>query len=249
MSTALKKKTSVISNCYWGITEDIAFEKLQKLKYLGLTKFSISYDEFHFEYVKPTCVKNVLKVCKKLGMPVTLGVVATPQHSAESTVQVLGTDLYNVPMYIYPCLPVGSAVELGEENFVRSVHKYDVNGCPHNGIMAVFFNKKVYPCCSQSVIETDLTIGEVGKTTLKESVKNLKTNGILYAIRNKGFRWLVKVAEESEIEVPEYVVNSCEMCSILFSKENIVKMIPKINEEMTNINRKIQNNAVANETK
>ncbi|EJQ42918.1 YydG family peptide modification radical SAM enzyme [Bacillus cereus BAG6X1-2] len=232
------KTVTCITNGYWAINEKVAFEKLKELTVNGLDQISISFDEFHHKFISTTCIANILNTCKKIGLPVSMGMVKTMSTNEGKLIDELGTSVLNTPIYIYPCLPVGAASDnIKDSEFIRMYDKNSNLKCPHGGIMAIFFNGKAYPCCSQSVIKTGLIVGDLNKKDdLDSIIKKIKNNGLLYLLRNYGFQWFIEKAENDlGINLPDKYASPCELCSLLFTKDNIQKFAPLVRERITEI--------------
>lgn len=239
------KQVTVITNCFWAVEYDKTREMLAELKANGLSRMSVSYDEYHQKYIKIERVKTVLEAARALEIPIAIGMIKNKNTDEGPIVSALGESVLNIPMYIYGCLPSGAAKAIDSDLFLRHMKKEDIKSCPHGGIVSVFFNGKTYPCCSQSVVETELIVGNFEEDTLEQMLKNIKSNGLLFILRNEGFPWFIQIAEqELGMELPESYVSPCELCSILFTKEHIHKFYPyvknylmKYNEEMMHAKR------------
>lgn len=78
------------------------------------------------------------------------------------------------------------------------------------------------PCCSQAVVDTGLCIGDFNELSLEEALFKAKNNKLLYALRNSEMRCFYEYIKNFEdIELPDRVVNPCELCGHLFSPKLI----------------------------
>lgn len=60
------KETTLISNAFWATTEAVTERILSELKLAGLNYLTISYDDYHAEYILISNVKRLLTIIKKI---------------------------------------------------------------------------------------------------------------------------------------------------------------------------------------
>jgi len=77
-------KTGIVTNAYWGISEEDAELWLRPLRELGVANLSISDDSFHYEDEKDTPAKRTVVAAKKLGMPVGSICIEKPKVDLEA---------------------------------------------------------------------------------------------------------------------------------------------------------------------
>lgn len=232
VASSVGKVSTIITNCLWATSYDIACEKVKELKECGLSNLGISYDEFHSKYIEIIKIKNVIRAAKDLGIPIEVQVVMTKNSNQEILLSKLGEDVAGLKLSFLPCFPAGRAKDnIKDEEYVRSfssAHRY----CAKSGIFDVDVKGNIWPCCSVSVQETILKLGNIKELDVKGSLKRIQNNRILYLLRNYGFDYFNKIAEEKlGMKVPEKVIHSCELCSLYFGKENYYRFLPYIYEE------------------
>ena len=233
------KMPTCITNGYWASEYDITLEKLKELKTLGLKRLNVSYDNFHKEYVRIGNIINILNAAKYLGIPTFLGMVRSKNDNVGILIDELGDSLTNVNIQIYSCFPVGGAKKvLDESDYIRNI-KSEHLSCPYNGYLAVSYDGKIYPCCSQLVVDTELFVGNYSDVDYANTLKKIKNNGILYILRNYGLDFFIDVAKkELSIDVPGFVTSPCELCAIFFTKDNINKFYPFVKEKIDTLLKK-----------
>jgi YydG family peptide modification radical SAM enzyme len=232
---------STITNGNWATSYEKAYDRLLELKSYGLKYLNISHDKYHKEYVPTGCVKNVLDAALQLGIATTLVMVAKKEDSVGSIVNELGNGLYGTNLNVAPCLPVGAAADYSDEHFDRLL---DVEGlrCVYGKNMVVGYEGTVFPCCSQVIYETGLGVGNYEEMTLQEAVSKLENNALLYLLRNEKMDFFIKIAREKlGIKVPDKVVNVCELCAKLFTKENIVLFYPYVMNRIKEVRKEHKN--------
>ena len=239
------KKPNTITNGFWAVSEKVAFERMSQLKEAGIDYLSLSYDAYHGKYIPIQNIRNILKATTKLDIPTTLSVVKIKGEKVGSILDSIESEIYTTNIKIVPCLPSGRAAEIfSDDQFDRTIGTADCR-CVYGGNLVVLYDGTIYPCCSQEVVQTGLSIGNFTQMTLKEALHKVRNNGLLYFLRNTDFSFFTKYAEDVlKMELPEKVVNPCELCAILF-KENQADsfyeyVLEKI-EQLKQVNAKDEN--------
>lgn len=218
------KEVSVATNGFWASDYSETYKILENLKNCGLSFLSMSYDNYHRKFVEAQNIRNILSVCTKLDIPTSVAIVKLKNESVGSIIDELGDDIYTAAIKVGPCLPVGRAKKLfSKDKYVYSIDTCTAR-CAYGANMVVNYDGTIYPCCSQVIVNTGLGIGNFKDLSLREAMSKLKNNALLYFLRNKDMSFFVEYARKSlKMEVPDTIVNPCELCQILFAKENINK--------------------------
>lgn len=234
-STDNGMSVSTITNGYWATSYEKAYDWLSELQSLGLKHLNISHDKYHKEYVPSEYVKNLLDAALQLGIATTLVMVVIKKDNVGNIVDDLGNGLYGTNFSISPCLPVGAATDYSNDNFDRLL---DTKGlrCVYGKNMVVGYDGMIFPCCSQVIYHMGLSVGNYKNMKLKEALFKLKNNALLYLIRNEKMDFFIDIAKNNlHIELPEKVVNVCELCAKLFTKENIPLFYPYVSRRIAEI--------------
>ena len=237
----INKNPTCITNGFWASDYDFTYDTLKELKCLGLRQLSISYDNYHKEFVDAQNIINVLRVARTLNMPVFLGIIKTSGEKTGHLIDELGDDILNAYIQVAPCYPTGRAKKIfNEKDFIRNMGVEKLL-CPYNGYMSVSYDGKIYPCCSQFALGTELYIGTYIDYDYIKVLDRIKKNGILYILRNFGFDSFANIAKNKlNIKIPDLVTSPCELCSIFFNKDTIHKFIPYVNEMITKHTQELQ---------
>lgn len=216
------KKVNTVTNGFWANSYEKAYERLMQLKEYGLDYLSLSHDAYHKKYIKTENIKNILRATTKLEIPTSLAIVKVKDEKIGSIIDEIGNDIYTASIKVGPCLPVGRAIKtFSDEKFDRSIET-DKARCAYGGNLVVCYDGTIYPCCSQVIVNTGLGIGNFEDISLKDVMKKLKNNALLYFLRNADMKFYSEFAKARlGMDIPEYIVNPCELCAILFKKENI----------------------------
>lgn len=236
------KKPNTITNGFWASDIEITYERMKTLKDNGLDYLSLSYDAYHRQYVNSQNIKNILKAATQLDVPTTLSIVKVKDEDIGYILDEIGSDVYTTNIKIVPCLPSGRAVtNFADNKFDRTIYSKNCR-CVYGGNLVVLYDGNIYPCCSQEVVETNLSIGNFKDLSLKEALHLVRNNSLLYFLRNTDFDFYVRHAKKVGLEIPEKVVNPCELCAALFKGNNIDLFYDYIVENVKQLKRqKIEN--------
>lgn len=231
-TTKKGKIASCITNGFWANNTKDTYDILSELRILGLKQLSVSYDNYHKEFVSIQNIRNILNATQQLNIETSLGMVKNKDESINDLISELGDYIININIRISPCIPVGNAKRLfNNMNFIRNTKVKNLY-CPYNGYMFMSFDGNIYPCCSHYVTATGLSIGNYKIINFQDSINLIKKNGLLYILRNYGFDFFIDIANKLHINIPNTVVQPCELCSVLFSEDNINKFYPYIKKKI-----------------
>lgn len=217
------KRVTTITNGYWASSYDIAYVRMKKLRDVGLNHISVSHDAYHKEYVNTEYVGNLLRAAGNLGIASTMATVKVKGEKVGYIFDELDDALYGTELEVIPCLPAGGAKKAFKSCQLDHTIATDTKGlrCVYGGNIAVAYNGLIYPCCSQMVFETDLSLGYFQDLSLHDVMHKIKNNGLLYLLRNKELSVFIKYAREVlNMDLPDHIVNPCELCALLFSENN-----------------------------
>jgi MoaA/NifB/PqqE/SkfB family radical SAM enzyme len=219
------KRVRTITNGYWATTYNKALSRLKELKESGVIKLTVSHDNYHKEYIKTECVNNILKACNEIGLSCEVSLVKIRNEKVGDLIDKMAGELNNIPLNIIPCLPVGGANRVfSSDDFDRQITP-EKTRCHYGSSFVISYDGGIYPCCSQVIFNTILKIGEFHDISLGAALYKLKNNSALYLLRNESMNdFSLWVKENTDIKIPSKVVNVCELCGLLFSPGNVIKI-------------------------
>lgn len=233
---SIGKKALVITNAFWCTTLEETEKKLDELVEAGLNVISVSYDEFHSEFVCTDNIRNLLHVARKKHILNAIQSVRVKGDGGISWINELDEDLYDVALDFMLGCPVGRAAdEIEQERYIR---KTDARSClcRAHKTFCVDYNGDIWPCCSVYMHKIALKIGNIKEINCEQTLQNLKNNNFLFMLRNKGFEYFIDIAKNKlKMSVPDKVISSCELCQLFFNDNNIIKFIPFIYRDMQNL--------------
>lgn len=221
--------TSIVTNGFWGSWSDETLQ--EKIAPLPIDLITFSHDAYHAQYVKTEDFVKAIRFGQMCGFQVKWGIGETKGDcSANEFFRSLGDFKYLMDYYMYPFLYAGRAQNLSEEKFFRYCDGKELY-CSDDETLAVMYDGRVYPCCSQPVFDTCLYLGNIQEQTLEELLnKSFMADVHKVMSNNQMFTQIGKIArEELGMELPEKCGSPCEICRIIFQKkENMEKLQPYI---------------------
>lgn len=216
----LHKEASVVTNCYWANSPTASMEVVSRLKTLGVRKLSLSYDHYHSRYVPASYVMNALDACHALQVATVMCSVVAKGEQVSDLIADLGDSFHRTVYETDYVIPIGRAKSaFTADAFVRCCDVRDMK-CPFDGSLSIASNGKIYPCCSQTVLDSCIEIGDYVSDTFEQVTERANNNGLLYLVRNIGFEPFYGYATQAlGWKLPEKYVRPCELCQLLFSSE------------------------------
>ena len=232
---SIDKNATVTTNGFWASDEDQTMDKMIKLKEAGVSLIGISYDEFHAKHIPAKNIINILEQAKKLDIHIKIQSCMLNDSKIGSWIDNLGSHILGQSVWWFPCYPSGKAkANINDDRYIRT-NSIKNQRCSTGHAYTVRYDGNIYPCCKILINDTELKIGSIYDENMDVAVtiKLLRNHNFLYILRNFGFDFYVEIAQtELSINLPEYVIDACELCSIFFCKENIHRFIPYVNKKI-----------------
>lgn len=224
-TASLGKDVTLITNGYWAVNEKIAEEKIDKLVNCGLSALTVSYDNYHREFIPVERIRILFNVLKRYNLSTALNMVVDKENRATEIIEELEESIFGVPITIMPVSRVGNACLIDERNlYFTSFSNYKKLECPASAWeFVVHHDGLVYPCCSPLVFDSNLVIGDIRKETIADIEKSLFSNILLLIIKEQGLGWFIK---KLSLDVDlDHFVSVCEICRIIFSSTERINEI------------------------
>lgn len=230
--------TRVVTSAYWAKTPKAANRRLQPLAEAGLDELSISWDDFHEEFVDFANIKNAWSSAKSLDIRVGINTVqaATSKWTAERIRTELGLAEDDRSLTgETPLNLTGRAVEQLQDAGLRQ-HR-SVGPCPFVLTGPTLSAKNKLLACCGVIPETDQLIldedfrPENLRDAIEKGMRNALLNWIFlrgpYAVMEWiGNRWDVAIPPKSEVG------GNCEACARLFTTPGIREHVVEAANEM-----------------
>lgn len=214
--------TSVATNGFWGNWPDEILQ--QRLGALQLDKIFLSTDYYHQQFVPGSSVERAISAARALGIGINVGIGETRSHTSGAHFQQMGDSKYLLAFYTYPYIRAGRAASYPESEFFQP-SEVPVERCVANGLIAVLYDGKVFPCCKQQVFSSGLILGNLHESPLKEILSSSDTVALMRCLNNP--RCLHKLLEEKGMT--ETYQSACDSCSSIFGdKKSLESLLPLI---------------------
>lgn len=223
--TGAGKKVSLITNGFWAVSMKKTEEMMKALKKAGLVILTISYDQYHSEYIPIQNIKNILQVGNRLDFELSINMVDDKSTDKNKMIlNELNDYLFYTSVTKVPVMPVGRAKSINKDYIYKApFHQFSLR-CPSSAWeFVVHHDGYVYPCCSPAIFETCLSVGSINESSIEELDQRLYSNILLYVLKKEGLGWFIDHLE-LDLQNKEFVSN-CEICKYIFSdNQNIEKI-------------------------
>lgn len=214
-----------ITNGFWADSYQKARNKLIKLQSIGLKALTVSYDDFHREFVPIERIANLFNATKGTDMHYALNMCVSKSRTGDQIIKELGSSLFGIQITKVPIVQVGAARNIDESELYYGITNLDDVKCPEKKYEFVLHHDKyVYICCSPEVFHTILRVGPYGKFNIPELEDKLFKNIIFYIIRAEGLDWFVKRLPK-DFNIPNQFVSSCHVCGFLFQNDVVINLL------------------------
>lgn len=222
--SSVGKDVTLISNGFWATNDRTTRRIFSELSEAGLNYLTVSFDDYHAKYIPVDNIKRLLTIVREFEIEVALNMVADKTNKGVGLLEELGESIFGVQVTIVPASPVGRADELNKEDlYYKSVEELDLS-CPATGWeFVVHHDGYIYPCCSPSVFESELRLGNLTSSSIETLEKNFYSNILLYILKEEGLNWFI---EKMNLDILDMrFVSTCEICKYIFSDMNRFKSI------------------------
>ena len=224
--------TRVVTSAYFGRKKEYAAKRLESLARAGLDQISISWDDYHEEFVEFGCVANVFHESVRLGLQTAINIVQDNSSfwNAEMVRAKLGLTPDSEHVICESSLnKTGRAERALETKELRETRT--VGPCPYvlTG-PTVSAKMKLLACCgvipnTSALVIDDNYSPENLNSAIESSVKSpllnwLYLRGPYSIIEFIGEHFLIPFPDKTEIG------GNCEACKLLFETDEISRHIP-----------------------
>lgn len=223
-------QSTITTNCYWAINEQIVRERFHELKMHGTRSIKISIDQYHLEHVALKNIKLVLKVSKQVGLRVVVGCTITKRASKTGDILNLFDDeLADIAFYEHKCYPLGNGstkLDNGEIYTTKEIN----NNCREGGTLTIMPDYNVYPCGSMCGIIEERRVGNIKSEKIKDILNNLINDKLNTYTRANGIRpYLNHIYSKhpSILNNDDEYVDACHACYTIFTtvKDEVLREV------------------------
>ncbi len=232
--------TRVVTSAYWARTPTVADRWLRRLGEAGLNELSISWDDYHEQFVDFQNIKIAWQSAKKLGISVGISTVqsANSKWNAERLRKELGVGLgvgESLTCAESPLNLTGRAVEQLQDAGLRQ--QRTLGPCPYVLTGPTLSAKnKLLACCgcipetNELVLDDDFQPENL-RSAIEKGMRSALLNWIFlrgpYSVMEWiGNRWDIPVPPKAEVG------GNCEACARLFTTPDIRDHVNEAATEM-----------------
>lgn len=217
-------KVTVAGNGFWGMWKDEKIDSV--LSSIATDVIFFSFDVFHNEYVNHEAMERAIEGCRRNNKEFTVSIgEMRGEYSASKFFKSMGDYKYMMEYDIYPFYRVGRAINFPKENFypLRPQKKR----CYDERIMAIRYDGAVLPCCSPSIVDTCMILGNIKEKSLAEIMKSghhIEAYELIHDAAS--FSELMEISEQKKLlTAEEKELSSCEICRLMFRDEESYEML------------------------
>ncbi|MFI3212909.1 MAG: radical SAM protein [Eubacteriales bacterium] len=201
------------TNGFWGENIVIAERIMKRLQSVNLSTLTISFDEFHKEFISVESIDTLIQLAAKYRIHVEIkGVAVNGSKSVYELLNDLPHRLLDVNVKEIICLPVGRAFSLVSKNQYL-VNPTEYFTCPSIGRdVTIYPQGYVVPCCSPVPNPKTFNIGNINNNSLSE---------IINSYNDMRIKKIYKYGLINEITDENRQKSICEICSDYLERGDI----------------------------
>lgn len=243
----------VVTNAFWAVDSNIAGNIMENLYQHGLNGISVSYDQFHQEFITTATVRNAINAALDNNIEVDVNVVATKDKKTLDILREVST--WGVPVSVQPVFFVGRAKTLEKRHIyntdpmseTREIYSLEgcIEGCQAVNKPFIQTNGNVIMCCG-GLPDADLLSIYSGFPAVLGNAKADSVRTCLERLDNKIIRLIERLGP---IELMRYITKDtsgavdpsitkvnfesmCEYCVYLLSKPQFHNILNELDENM-----------------
>ncbi|KDM90106.1 radical SAM protein [Photobacterium galatheae] len=217
--------TRVVTSAYFATSENNARKKLKELKDFGLDEISISWDDYHEEYVDFDVVRNAFLVSKSLGIRAAINIVQDANSKWDVSRVVLEMNGHCTEEDVLCETNLNLTGRAKEKLSERNSRNNRLLGpCPYV-LSGPTLNAKgnLLACCGVIEEQGPLVISnELIPSEIMSDIENSYSNLLHKWLYLRGpFALLEEIRKKFDVPIPleEHIGGNCESCQILFGSE------------------------------
>ena len=223
--------TRIVTSAYFGDNRAAARARLQAVKDAGLCELSISWDDYHEEFVSFVAVRNVFEIARELDILVAINVVQSAQSKWNAARVRSELELSDDDPSIICESPLNRTGRADEELREHELSpERSLGPCPYVLTGPTLSAKgDLLACCGVIPNDARLTIEPSAQAgQLAESLERARGSALLNWLYLRGPYDIISfIGRRFDVEVPakENIGGNCEACAILFGDKAIAGRI------------------------
>lgn len=206
------------TNGFWAVTPELAIDRCDRLIAAGADYLEVSFDAWHFPFIAPIRVRNLLRAARRAGLTIILRTLTTRSHHIDellchfSDADLVGTVVANGRVH-----PVGrAATDIADGDIYYGAGPQ--GNCEKFLNLTVAPNGNVYPCCAGADMTESLSSGNVNVDSLEKILFKLRTDRTIRQIIHGGTGSLLPIIHELGYSdrLRERYSSICHLCWDVF---------------------------------
>ncbi|MGP1530351.1 MAG: radical SAM protein [Treponema sp.] len=226
-----KVTITIKTNGFWGKNIKEADEFISQYRQ-KIAHISMSYDEFHKQFIDVEYIKNIITLCKKYNISSdVVGCFLKDSVTLGEIIDDLGEAAYLTRFLYQPVIQTGSGTCFKKESYIKILDTdTDEIRCIATAAPSLLVTPKleVFPCCSQVIENTILKVGNLHECTMADVVLAIKQNYVFNTIFVHGFTPYIKLLQQYDFDYPKKLASPCELCEFIFKDDNFLRLLDKI---------------------
>ena len=214
---ALGYVVSVMTSGFWAGDSEETFKILRRVKAHGLNMIGVSLDRFHLEYIDEQRCVHIAEAADRLGLPVAVRVIVSPNDNYGDHVKSLLTHT-QAKVHVNFLVRLGRAADFQEHFFKASRHP-PRETCETVTAVDVVPGGEVYACCGPGQYMdrgNPLYLGNAQRETLHTILERGLQNPFMKVINTRGPRGLLMDLKENGhgtmVPIRESYPDACQLC-------------------------------------
>ncbi len=214
---------SCTTNAFWCRNLDHANRICETMRKSGLDYMEISWDYWHYQFVKPECINNCIRACYENGITSNLRLLSTKSHNMGEVMDFIDPDVIPLIGKISsgPVSYIGRANSLDENEVYAPACGFDAS-CSGSLNLAINAKGFVAPCCCGFDQCHDYVCGNIYEESIIKIVENMDEDQVLRRLIFKGVASFMPILKKCGIKLHGKRISPCRTCVQMFStRENI----------------------------
>lgn len=227
---------AVVTSAYWATTEERALAILAPLVSAGLARITISYDDQHAEFLKEKNIVHAHHAARALGIAVKIAIVVSPGARIDGAymARLLGlSEEGDERTHIYETYinSTGRALESASEEDLEERRQSDKAylGPCLSALRQFSINAdgKVQPCCGVIPYRDGLGIGELGKMSVDQMIREAYQNPVMLWLAFEGpVAILRQITANTDNPLTDADFDGiCNACDVLFTNPRYIDLL------------------------
>lgn len=234
--SSLDLSVRVVTNGSFAKSHSIAVDQLSRLMEAGLNSLGVSWDRFHKLFITPDMVKNTLKACRSLGLPVDVTCVVSEECRLEQSLELLGDEAFELRVVQVKALPIGrGARKLDRSKLFAASYWEKGRACKNDfDTLSITPDGTVYPCCAVGGFTPGIALGCYPESTAYELLTKRENDLRWMMLANKGPSYLMQFAsgQEKELVGLDTSVHDCVNCNRMFANSLGDELVGRATKEV-----------------